>query len=363
MIIANKNTSLDIIGEKILKYSEETENSTSYGSDFFIREEDRKKVKEKVNVFSKIRIFTHKDPDGDAIGSMLALEKILVLQGKEVEMFVFDSVPERFNFLPGLSNIKTARTFSPDESFLSVFVDCSFPQRTGFDEALFLKSDTFAIDHHLLSLEGKKFFGIVDSRASSAAEIIFHLAEGLKWKTDRDISLCLLAGILSDTGTFQHSNTSVRVLNIVSRLLQSGINLKKLSENLFQKKEADGALKIWGLILSRVSVDKRTGMAFSYVFEEDLKKYETSEDELGGLVNLLAGIPESKFSLLLSENKFGKTKASLRSESYKGIDVAEIARSFGGGGHKLAAGFEVEGKILDNLEMIKEKIAKEIKID
>lgn len=323
---------------------------------------DIKKIGEKISGFSNFQIFTHKNPDGDAVGSMLALEKILRLRGKAAEMFIFDEIASRFDFLPGFDKIKTQKEFSAEDNSLFVYIDCSSPYRTGFNPAFFDGKESLVLDHHLTSAPEPNSFGIIDPEASSTAEIIFSLCDKLNWKIDRDISLCLLAGILSDTGTFQHANTSPKVFHAVSRLLRNGVNLKKIADNLSKKKEAGGALKIWGEILARVSVDERTRMAFSFVSEEDLKKYNANEDELGGLVNLLAGIPESDFSLLLVENKFGKIKASLRSEPYKGADVAKIAQSFGGGGHKLAAGFEVEGRLASEMESIKEKIAKEIEI-
>ncbi len=325
-----------------------------------------KKISEfsgEISSFSSFKIFTHKNPDGDAIGSSLAFKKILELQNKKADIYVYDSIEEHFNFFPGINNIHIEKKlmFAPDDNSLFIFLDCSSPDRAGFDIKLFKGREIVIIDHHLSgNWEDKKALKIIDSAASSTAEIIFRVSEKLKWKMDYDVYFCLLAGILSDTGTFQHSNTSPAVLTITSRLVKSGINLKKISESLYKKKKAESSLKIWGMILARASVDKKTKMAYSFISQNDLKKYATNEDELSGLVNLLSGIPESDFSLLLIENKFGNTKASLRSESYKKIDVAAIAKAFGGGGHKLAAGFEVKGKIEDNIESIKKIIADEL---
>lgn len=326
-------------------------------------EKEFSELGEKIFRFSSFKIFTHKNPDGDAVGSALALKKILKLQDKKAEIFVFDSIDENFNFLPGIEKINIEEKIEniADNDSLLVFLDCSSADRTGFETSFFLEKEIVVIDHHLSDdWGGEKVFKIIDSNASSTAEIIFRLAEKLKWKTENDIFFCLLAGILSDTGTLQHSNTSPDVLQIVSRLVKSGVNFKKISDNLFKKKKAEGSLKIWGKILARAAVDKKTKMAYSFVSQNDLKKYGSNEDELSGLVNLLSGIPESNFSLLLIENKFGKIKASLRSESYKKTDVAKIAKTFGGGGHKLAAGFELEGKIEENIELIKKTIAEEL---
>lgn len=315
-----------------------------------------------IAAFSSFNIFTHKNPDGDALGSALAMQKILELRNKKAAIFIFDSLPRQFSFFPGIHKIKILREPPETSGAMSIFIDCASPERTGFDFSLSEKERYIAIDHHLfIGPKKENILYIVDHAVSSTAEIIFTLTEKLKWKTSRDISFCLLAGILSDTGIFQHSNTSSKTLHAVSRLIKSGVNLKKISESLSPKKEFDSSLKMWGKILSRASLDRETKMLYSFAAEEDLKNYRVTEEELGGLANLLSGSPESAFSMLLTENKFGKTRASLRSESYKKIDVSKIAQAFGGGGHKLAAGFEVKGKIKDRLQEIKEKIKEELK--
>lgn len=319
------------------------------------------KVSQKISSFQNFNIFTHKNPDGDAIGSILALYQILTKKGKNVKTFVFDSTDERFSFFPNFEKIRIARIPEFLDNALTIYIDCSTPARTGFEEKFFTGKEAIVIDHHVISdEEDPDVIKIVNSTASSAAEVIFDLATQLKWPIDLDTATCLLGGLIADTGTFQHSNTSPKSLQIVSILVKKGTNLKKISEQLFKKRKFDSSLKIWGEVLSRVSLDPETKMAFSRVTQEDLKKYNSNEDELTGLINLLAGIPESKFSLLLIETKFGKIKGSMRSELYKGVDVAKIAKAFGGGGHKLAAGFEVEGKLNEKEKEIKEKIREEL---
>ncbi len=319
------------------------------------------KINQKIFDFQNFNIFTHKNPDGDAVGSILALYQILTSKGKTVKMFIFDSIDERFSFFPNFEKIKIAKKPELLSNALIIFIDCAEPVRTGFEKYFFTDKEAIIIDHHLINNEEEpNLIKLINPAASSTAEIIFDLATQLNWPIDRETSTCILGGLLADTGTFQHSNTSPKTLRIVSLLVKKGVNLKKISEQLFKKREFDGSLKIWGEILSRVSVDPQTKMAFSYISQDDLKKYNSDEKELSESINLLTGIPESKFSLLLMENKFGKIKGSMRSELYKGVDVAKIAQSFGGGGHKLAAGFEIEGTLKNKENEIKEKIRKEL---
>lgn len=321
------------------------------------------KLKEKVSGFSEYKIFTHKNPDGDALGSVLALKKILEAENKSAEVFVFSSIGRQFYFLPGIEKIRIQKEFSggADEPALFVLVDCASWPRTGFSFFDFAKKEAITIDHHPKKQGGEPLaVEIIDPSASSAAEIIFTLARKMNWKIDPEISFCLLAGILSDTGAFMHSNTSPEALAAVSALMKNGVNIKKIADNLFRKNEFPGRLKLFGEVLARVSLEPRIRMAFSFAKDGDMKKHGAKEEDLSGLANLLSGIPESGFGMLLIETGAGKIKVSLRSETHKGIDVARIARIFGGGGHKLAAGFEIEGKIEERFEMIKEKIAKEI---
>lgn len=319
------------------------------------------KVKQKISKYQNFNIFTHKNPDGDAIGSILALYHILNKQGKNIKLFVFDSVENRFSFFPGFEKISVTRSPELLNNALVVFVDCYNSQRTGFEDRFFIGEETVVIDHHLANkTEQADAVRIINASASSAAEVVYDLATYLNWQIDRDASTCLLGGLASDTGTFQHSNTSPKSLRIVSSLVKNGTNLKKITEQLFKKREFDSSLKVWGEVLSRTNLDLETKMAYSYVTQEDLMRHNSDENDLTGLINLLSGIPESKFSLILIETKFGYIKGSMRSEFYKGVDVAKIAESFGGGGHKLAAGFEVKGTILEKEIEIKKKIREEL---
>ncbi|MDP3057417.1 MAG: bifunctional oligoribonuclease/PAP phosphatase NrnA [bacterium] len=319
------------------------------------------KIKQKISDFQNFNIFTHKNPDGDAVGSILALYQILAAKGKNARMFIFDSADERFSFFPNFEKIEITKKPELLDNALTIYVDCAGPDRTGFEEKFFSGKEAIAIDHHLTNVQKKPdMVKLINPGASSSAEVIFDLATQLDWPMGLETSTCLLGGLLADTGTFRHSNTSPKALQIVSLLIKKGTNLKKIAEQLFKKRKFGGSLKIWGEVLSRAAVDPQTKMAFSFVSQDDLKKYDSDENELSGLINLLAEIPESRFSLLLTETRLGKIKGSMRSELYKGVDVAKIAQAFGGGGHKLAAGFEVEGKIGEKEKEIKEKIREEL---
>ena len=156
----------------------------------------------------------------------------------------------------------------------------------------------------------------------------------------------LLLGILSDTGTFQHSNTSSRVMEIASDLMKKGAPLNKIISTTFTNRNI-ATLKLWGRAFEKAKINPESGMIVSVITLKDLEDCEASNDDIAQVASILNTVPGTKFSLILSERPGGIVKGSLRSEEYKDTDVSKIAAQFGGGGHKLASGFEIKGKIVE----------------
>ena len=304
-----------------------------------------------------ILILTHKDPDGDAIGSVLGLSEALLSLSKNTECFSKSKIPEVFKFLPGILNIKNE--ISPKHYDLIVLLDCAFFLRTGINDIKKIASsydNLLVIDHHPKGKTECDCISIIDHEASSTAVLVYELLKKMKIKITKSISDCLLTGIFTDTGGFQHSNTDPRSLEIAAELMRKGSRIDKIAKNIFNGKNIP-AIKLWGKALSRIQTDRNTGMAASYISRSDIEDCGAKEEDASGLVNIINTIGDAKFSLLLTESNDRKIKGSLRSEDYKGIDVSEIAKSLGGGGHKLASGFEMDG---EDMETSVEKIRKMI---
>ena len=134
------------------------------------------------------------------------------------------------------------------------------------------------------------------------------------------------------------------ILEIASDLMNKGARLSHIAHETYQKKDLP-ALRIWGLALSRIMLSDKTKAAVSIVTHDDLQQSGATLDDLTGVVNMLNTLPDTRFAMLLVEYEPGKIKGSLRSEPHKGVDVSAIARRLGGGGHKLASGFEIDGKL------------------
>jgi len=307
---------------------------------------------------NNILILTHKNPDGDAVGSVLGLAHALnCLDNKNAECFSKSAIPEVFDFLPGISNIKNE--ISPTHYDLIVLLDCAFFARTGIegiDEIASSHDNLLVIDHHPKNKIEQDCVSIINNRASSTAILIYDLLKEMKIKITKNISDCLLTGIFTDTGSFQHSNTDPQSLETAAELMRKGSRIDKIAKNIFNGKNVP-AIKLWGKALSRIQTDQNTKMAVSYISKDDIKECGAKEEDASGLISIINTVSEAKFSLLLTESENKKIKGSLRSEDYHGIDVSEIARSLGGGGHKLASGFEMEGEDVENsVEKIREMI-------
>lgn len=296
-------------------------------------------IKKVILSHDDIALFTHSDPDGDAIGSIFALNLALKRMGKSSKIVLSGSVSKAYYFLP-IPVYEESLNFKPN---LSIVLDCATLERSGFHKEIISLDFTkiVNIDHH----PQEEIFGhlsIVETDATSTSEIIFHLLEEMGVEIDREIANYLLVGIFSDTGSFMHSNTTKNSLEIASKLVSRGANIKKMAENIFRRKNIS-TLRLWGRVLSRIKSDSGKGIVSSIITKEDLEECGATKEDLEGVVNLINTVPEAKAALLLTQDQ-DQIKGSLRSEA-GGFDVNKIAGVFGGGGHIRASGFKVKGKL------------------
>jgi phosphoesterase RecJ-like protein len=309
-----------------------------------------------------ILILTHKNPDGDAVGSVLGLAIALKSLGKNVSCFSKDAVPKAFEFLPNTIFIRSQ--ISPKQYDLIILLDCASFLRTGVDDIETIVtsfSSLVVIDHHPQDKSNCTYVDncveIIDYHSSSTAILIYGLLKELNIKITKDIANCLLTGILTDTGSFQNDNTNPQSLKIAAELVRKGPRIDKIVRNVFGSRSIS-AIKLWGKALSRIRTDDKIGMAVSYVSKRDMEECGAEKEDLSGLVSVINTISDAKFSLLLTEYDNQKIKGSLRSSEGKGIDVSKVARSLGGGGHKLASGFEIDGDIENSIDKVSEIILK-----
>jgi len=301
-------------------------------------------LKEIIENKKSFLLIGHEKPDGDSIGSLLAFGGILRSLGKSVRLVMKDPIPTVFSFLDGADAIEN--TFDPEKIDAVCLLDNGDARRTGFIEIFpSLKNKPIInIDHHPRNDLWKiAQLNIIIESASSTCEILYEIAEKLNIALNSETATALLLGFYGDTGGFRHANTSTNVLRVTSELLKRGGKLKRISDNISGSKSIS-TLRLWGIALNKLVYNQKIGVSFSVLDYEDIIAAEASEDEVSGLVNLLNSAPESKVALLLYETENGKLRGSLRTED-DNIDLSLLARYLGGGGHKKAAGFTIDGKI------------------
>ena len=306
------------------------------------------KLKSILRERDRFLLICHQEPDGDAIGSMIALNYALSNLGKEVICICKDNIPSVFSFLIEENQIN--QNFEIKKNDVLILIDNGDLRRTGMADEISKLSNLeptvklINIDHHQKNdLWKLASINVANPEKSSTAEIIYEIMKFCGYYINSRIATCLLAGIYNDTGGFRHSNTTPEVLTIVADLLSLGGKLKLISEHISYSKPVNG-LNLWGLALSRMKLLPNYNAIASVITLDDLKKCNATEDEIPGLVNYLNTIPGANIAVLIYEGFDGRIRGSLRTESDT-IDLSKFAGLLGGGGHKKASGFSISGKI------------------
>lgn len=288
-------------------------------------------------------LVAHKRPDPDTVGANLALKWYLESVGKTVDIVCFDPFPELLRPLFG-----DVIFYHPDQVDWTIY--STVIAADSVDRGFHLLVDRIAedqvtvlIDHHPdITLSGD--IVMIDPQYSSSSELIYLFLNHIKAKITRPIATALLTGILFDTGNFQHSSVSPQVMDIASQLMKLGAPLAKISNALFTNKQIS-AMKLWGKAFEKARFIPENGLLVTAVTQYDITECEATPDDIYQVASILSTVPEAKFALVLSERDQDTVRGSLRASEHYGIDVSAIAHQFGGGGHKLASGFEVKGKI------------------
>ena len=189
---------------------------------------------------------------------------------------------------------------------------------------------------------------LVHGEASSTSEIIYHFFDFHDIPINKEIATCLLTGIMTDTGNFSNLATTPSSLEIAGRLLNYGGRIRQISDNTIKNKSLSN-LQLWGRALARLKKDEKTGLVTTVLTKKDYQELGLDENNTEGIANFLNNIEDAKTIIVFREKDDGTIKASLRT-THPNVDVSELAKKYGGGGHKKAAGFSLKGKIKDTKE-------------
>lgn len=302
---------------------------------------------------SSLALACHAAPDGDALGSMLALQHLALGAGKQAvaswpEPFV---VGPHYSFLPGLDRVTKPADFPPAPDVMVTF-DCGSLERLGeLAEPARAAAELIVIDHHATN-DGYGTVNCVDPRAAASAVVVRRLLDRLGWPLDRTAALCLYAALVCDTGRFQYDNTTPDVFSLARELASFDLPIAAMNRQLFEEHRL-AYLRLAGTALERAEFDPDRRFVAAWVTADDLARHGVDIDETEGLIDLVRRTSEADVSCVLKETPQG-TKVSLRAVSE--VDVGKVATSFGGGGHRAAAGFTSDRPVPEVLDAIREAL-------
>ena len=299
----------------------------------------------------KIVIVPHKDPDGDALGAAAAFHEYLSAMGKNVIVFCATEPNHKYQFIHRDIPIQTdPEIFKNREVDTIVTLDSGDLRYNGIaDHVAGHRATIINIDHHATN----EYFGhlnLVMPSAASTTEILFKYFRLNGVRISQKMATSLLTGLSNDTGNFTNAATSGEALRAGGELILSGGNFNLVTSSTLKNKSI-GALRLWGKAFSRLTRDERLGLTHTYITRADLRELGVGEAEYEGISNFLNNLENTDMTLLLTELPDGQVKGSLRTTK-NNVDVSAIAKKFGGGGHKKAAGFSADGTIQEVLGKI-----------
>jgi len=297
-------------------------------------------IREAVLARERFLITSHARPDGDSIGSQLAMAYALDHLGKQVRIVNADPPPEHYFALPGVDRIEIAPDVPPDITADAVIVmECSDLGRTGVRgmEGRYIIN----IDHHA----GNRLYGAVnwfDESAAACGEMVFDVIGALGVPLTPEIATHIYLAILTDTGSFHHSNITPRTFDICRQTVEAGVNPATMARRVFDS-NSFGKLKLIGALLDAMELVDDGRLAVLYLDDAMLDACGCTHNDTEGLINLPLTAREIQAVVFFRVSAEGTLRVSMRSKY--DVDVRSVATMYGGGGHKNASGFTVTGPL------------------
>ena len=298
------------------------------------------RIRETIDKGRRFLVTTHIDPDGDAVGSAFAACFALTGLGKDAAVYLRDSVPHRYRFLPKPAAVQHVL---PENGYDAVIVvDCGDLTRVGDGHAsLKQKGLLVNIDHHAA---GQAFgqINIIDERASSTAEILYLILKSLHVQFTFDIAVNLYTAVVTDTGSFRYENTTERAFSICEEMIGFGVSPAHVAAKVYENHPKE-RFQLLCLVLATMETAREDRIALAHITGDMFSRTRTNPEHAEGFVEYLREIDSVEVACLLRELGSERYKVSMRSK--ESVDVASIARTFGGGGHPRAAGCVMEGDL------------------
>jgi phosphoesterase RecJ-like protein len=313
------------------------------------------RIRDEVLRRQRFLLTSHSRPDGDSIGSQLAMAFALDALGKQVRIVDADAAPEHYLDFPGMERIEIASE-AGDRADALIVMECSDLARTGVSGL----DDHFIIniDHHA----GNRMYGSLnwfDESAAACGEMVFDLIRALEVPLTFEIATHIYLAILTDTGSFHHSNITPRTFDICRQTVEAGVNPAAMARRVFDS-NSFGKLKLIGALLDRMELIDEGRLAVLYLDDPMLEACGCTHNDTEGLINLPLTAREIQAVVFFKVTGAGSVRVSMRSKY--DVDVRMVASVYGGGGHKNAAGFTVEGSFAEVKPAILARLVQAIRV-
>lgn len=299
----------------------------------------------------RILLTITRGPDGDSIGSLLAMCQAVRQFGRECYLYSPEDIPPMYHYLLNHRPIMRDLERSVHDYQLIILFDAGDVKRVPLVDELIARNPqrtiVVNIDHHptVVYHRGKSAvdFNFVDTDAAATTEMLFYLFQEAGVPLSPSMATSLLTGILTDTGHFANLNTTSAVIEVAAKLMAKGADHRTITEQTMRNKSL-GQLRLWGRALARLGYNPASGVVSTVITLRDLRECDVDAEATTGIANFLNGLSDGKVSLILQEEPDGYVKGSFRTTS--NVDVATLASQFGGGGHPRAAGFRIRGQLI-----------------
>lgn len=307
-------------------------------------------ILEEIKKAETIAILTHENPDGDAVGSATAMHLALKQLGKESDILIAE-YPRVFSFLAGMEDVKKQTEIERYD--LAITVDCAnIKMLNGFTPVFENAKSKIVIDHHgTNTMYGD--FNYVDQDAPACCQLLLVLFSYFNIEVTKEIGTSILTGIITDTGGFRYDGVTAETFKFVAKLSESGVKVSKIYQKVFSSM-SKSKFDLHRIALNRLEFLYDGKIAFTYVTKKDEEEVNAENGDYDGIVEQGRDVEGVEVSAFLRETDKG-IKVSLRSKDY--VNVSEVCRIFGGGGHIRAAGCTIQGSI----EQVKNQLINQIK--
>ena len=310
------------------------------------------KVINQIKAAERVAIMSHIYPDGDAVGSSLALALALEKLGKKVDVYLQDGVPVVYSFLTGANKI--LREWNGNEYDMAIAVDSGDMERLGTCDKIFNSAAIkINIDHHITNTNFGEY-NHIEAYASAAGEIIYRIIKMASIDLDKEIAECLYVAIATDTGGFRFSNTTSICMQVAAELINYEIDVSDISRKVFDVTSLTKT-KLIGIAIESLELLADGKIAVMQIDNHQMVKLGANFEEFDGIISIARNITGVEAAAFFLEKKSNEIKVNLRSNAY--VDVSEVAKKYSGGGHKRAAGCTITAI---SLEEAKNKIVDEL---